>query len=210
MCPALTPLSSSSLGFGFFRDFTLYAEVASRGIFACVRVDLVSRAPSRAFEVAALPHHTTKRIADPDMDPLSGVASVFAVASLALQLIQTVDTVKTFVKDVKGASKELERLAELLDRLGALLQDVRELMERQTSLEHFPVPSNTIFACLKSCETSLGLLEDVVKKYGKVRGSNPSAVKRWKDDLKLAFEAKDIATFELRIQTLATCMQLIQ
>jgi hypothetical protein len=73
-------------------------------------------------------------------------------------------------------------------------------MERQTSLEHFPVPPNTIFACLKSCETSLGLLDDVVKKYGKVQGSNPSAVKRWKDDLKLAFKAKDIAAFEARIQ----------
>ncbi|KAH3947140.1 hypothetical protein HBH53_120310 [Parastagonospora nodorum] len=134
------------------------------------------------------------------MDPVSGVASVFAVASLVLQLIQTVNTAKTFVRDVKGASKELERLAELLDRLSALLQDVRELMERQKSMVHFPVPSNIIFVCLKGCKKSLGLLDDVVEKYRKVPGISSSAVKRWKYNVKLALEAKDIELLETRIQ----------
>ncbi|KAH4171142.1 hypothetical protein HBI24_165660 [Parastagonospora nodorum] len=131
---------------------------------------------------------------------MDGAASIIAVVSLTLQLEQTVNTVKTFVRDVKGASKELERLIELLELLGALLQDVRDVMERQTSLRDFPLPSNTIFACLKSCEKSLGLLEDEVTKHRKVQGSNPSAMKRLKDDVKLAFRAKDIVAFEARIQ----------
>jgi hypothetical protein len=131
---------------------------------------------------------------------MDGAASIIAVISLTLQLVQTVDTIQTFARDVKGASKELERLIELLERLSALLQDVRDVMERQTSLRDFPLPSNTIFACLKSCEKSLGLLEDEVTKHEKAQGSSPSAMKRWKDDVKLAFRAKDIVAFEARIQ----------
>jgi hypothetical protein len=61
---------------------------------------------------------------------MDGAASIIAVVSLAIQLIQSVDTVRTFVRDVKGASKELERLVELLDRLSALLQDVRHVIEQ--------------------------------------------------------------------------------
>jgi predicted small secreted protein len=72
------------------------------------------------------------------MDPLSGAASVIAVASLALQLLQSVNTVKAFVHDIQSASKDLERLADSLGRLGALFQDVRDVMEKQTSLPDFP------------------------------------------------------------------------
>jgi hypothetical protein len=133
------------------------------------------------------------------MDPLSGAASVIAVASLALQLLQSVDTVKAFVRDIQSVSKELARLAELLTRLAALLQDVRDVMERQTSLHYFPQPSNTIFACLKSCEESLGLLKDVVKRYDKGQ-SKTSAFRKFQDDFKLVFKMKDIAIFETRIQ----------
>jgi hypothetical protein len=99
------------------------------------------------------------------MDPLSGAASVIAVASLALQLLQSVDTVKAFVRDIQSASKDSERLADLLGRLGALLQDICDVMEKQTSSPDFPLPSSTILACLKSCEASLGVLEEVVEKY---------------------------------------------
>jgi len=91
------------------------------------------------------------------MEALSGVASGMAVASLSIQLVQSIGTIKAFIRDVRGAPKELERLAELLDRLNALLEDTRNVMEWQTSLQgqHFPAPSMTIFNCLKSCETSL-------------------------------------------------------
>lgn len=131
---------------------------------------------------------------------MEGTASIIAVVSLTIQRVQTVKVVKTFARDVKGASKELERLVELLDRLSALLQDVRDVMKRQASLRGFPLLSNTIFACLKSCEKSLGLLEDVVKKYGGGQNNGSSAVKKLKDDVMLAFRAKDIVTFEARIQ----------
>lgn len=134
------------------------------------------------------------------MDPLSGVASVFAVASLALQLLQSVETVRTGIRNIKGASKELERLADLLDRLNALLHDVRDALERQTSLRHFPTPSNSLFVCLKSCETNLGLLDALIKKYGRSQIGRAAAITRLRDDIKFSFKTKDVTSFETRIQ----------
>lgn len=136
------------------------------------------------------------------MEALSGVASGMAVASLAIQLVHSVRTIKTFIRDVKGASKELERLVELLDRLSALLDDVRNLMERQTSLQgqHFPAPSMTIFNCLKSCEVSLESLHSIIEKYMKSQNVNVSAMSKLKDDIKFGFKKKEIVDFEARIQ----------
>jgi hypothetical protein len=130
---------------------------------------------------------------------MDGVASGFAVVSLAIQLIQSINTVKTFIRDVKGAPKELARLLELLNRLSALLDDVRGVMERQTSLRQCPLPPQTIFDCLKSCEASLKLLEDIIETY-KGRQGSASGFARLKDDIKFGFKSKDISDFEARIQ----------
>lgn len=135
------------------------------------------------------------------MEALSGVASGMAVASLSLQLIQSIGTIKAFIRDVRGASKELERLASLLDRLNALLEDVRAVLERQTSLQdqHFPLPSMTIFECLRSCEASLKDLQDVAEKY-QVAARSGTSFRKMKGSVKFGFKTKDIAGFEERIQ----------
>jgi hypothetical protein len=136
------------------------------------------------------------------MEALSAVASGMAVASLSIQLLQSVGTIKSFIRDVKGASKELERLETLLDRLNALLEDVHDVMERQTSLQgqHFPAPSQMIFDALKSCEGSLEALQSVIVKYKRTSNGNTSTVKKLKDDIKFSFKAKEIAEFEVRMQ----------
>jgi hypothetical protein len=136
------------------------------------------------------------------MEVLSVAASGMAVASLSLQLLHTIGTIKTFIRDVKGASKELERLAALLDRLFALLENVRDVMERQTSLQgqHFPVPASMIFDALKSCEKSLEPLFAIVEKHKKSQTGSVPAVVKWKDEIKFGFKTKDIAEFASRIQ----------
>lgn len=136
------------------------------------------------------------------MDGLSGVASGIVVVSLALQLIQSVGTIKTFVRNVKDALKELERLVELLERLGALLEDVRAVMERQSSLQgqHFPAPSMTIFQCLQGCERTLQPLQEIVEKYSKPQTQSASVMAKFKSEIKLGFKAKDIASFETRVE----------
>jgi hypothetical protein len=98
------------------------------------------------------------------MEVLSGVASGMAVVSLTVQLLQSANAIKTFIRDVKSASKELERLSDQLECLSALLTNVHDVVKRQTSLQHCPLPSPTISDCLKSCQSSFGLLEDIAKK----------------------------------------------
>src|SRR5690349_2456667 len=135
------------------------------------------------------------------MEALSGVASGMAVASLSLQLLESVGKVMRFIRDVKGASRELERLADLLDRLHALLEDVHDVMERQTSgqAQQLPAPSMTIFRCLESCKESIQALFDIVEKYTKGREDASSALVRLKEDLKFGLKTKDIGDFEMRI-----------
>jgi hypothetical protein len=134
------------------------------------------------------------------MEALSGVASAMAVVSLTVQLLQSANTLRTFVRDIKGASKELERLADLLECLSALLIDVHIITERQTSLQHCPLPPQTIFNCLKSCESSLGLLQEIAKKYERRQGPQVSAMRKLKHDIKFGFKIQDITSLEDRIQ----------
>jgi DNA repair ATPase RecN len=134
------------------------------------------------------------------MDGLSGVASGMAVASLTLQLLQSVNTVKSFIRNVKGASKELERLGELLNRLGSLLNDVRNIIERQTSLQQCSPPLQTIVGCLKSCESSLDSLHAMAQKYSKQPYGNNKAFQKLKADIIFALKTKDMIGLEDRMQ----------
>jgi hypothetical protein len=134
------------------------------------------------------------------MEGLAGAASGIAVASLAIQLLQSISTVGTFIRNVKGASKELERLAEMLGRLGALLSDLHDTMQRQTLLQPCPLPSRTIYGCLKSCEASLRLLEDLIDVHNGRQCADASTLIRLKDNIKLGFKSKDITGLEARIQ----------
>jgi hypothetical protein len=133
------------------------------------------------------------------MDGLSGVASGMAVASLSLQLIQSIGTIKTFIRDVKGATEELKKLATQLTILNAYLEEVRNLMEQQTSQQYLPAPFMPIYECLQGYETSLGLLQEVIDKY-KASCGNGTAIARVKNGIKFGFKTKDIASYAARIQ----------
>lgn len=136
------------------------------------------------------------------MEVFSGVASGMAVASLSLQLLDSIGMVKTFIRDVRGASKELSRLADLLDRLKALLEDVRDVVERQALLheQHFPAPSLTVHDCLKSCEDSLASLQCVLTRFKARSKSHASILIQIKDDVGFGLKTKEVAAIEVRIQ----------
>jgi DNA repair exonuclease SbcCD ATPase subunit len=136
------------------------------------------------------------------MEVLSGVASGMAVASLSIQLVDSISTIKTFIHNVKDAPKELERLVDLLERLEALLEDVRALMERQTSLQaqHFPKPSMTIFKCLKSSEKTLEPLQAIVERCTPSKSKTGGGIDKLKSGLKISLKAKDIKDLEARIE----------
>ena len=136
------------------------------------------------------------------MEALSGAASGIAVISLTIQLIQSVALIREFIKDVKGASKELHRLMGKLELLNALLENVQNVLEQQSSLSgmHFPAPSVAIFKCLQGCEDSIQPLVDIVKKLSLPQSQSSSSTARLKSEIKLGLKTKEITTLETRIQ----------
>ena len=136
------------------------------------------------------------------MEALSGAASGIAVVSLTIQLIQSVVLVREFIKDVKGASKELYRLVGKLELLNALLEDAKKVLEQQSSLSgmHFPTPSMAIFKCLQGCEKSIQPLVDIVKRLSLPQSRFSSSTARLKSEIKLALKTKELTTLETRIQ----------
>ncbi|KAH8728063.1 hypothetical protein GQ44DRAFT_609998 [Phaeosphaeriaceae sp. PMI808] len=133
------------------------------------------------------------------MEGLAGVASGMAVVSLSIQLIESVDKARTLILNVKEAPSELERLAMLLARLGAVLQEVRNLLEKQASQpKPFPEASPVIVVCLESCENTLKPLDELLQKFQKT--PEGSAIAQLRKDVKVALKTKDIAAFEKRIR----------
>lgn len=134
------------------------------------------------------------------MDVLSGAASGMAVASLTLQLLESIHAITGFLARVKGASKELGRLTGLLKNLGVLLEQVRMLTEKQTLLQHYDLSCQTITGCLQQCEGSLKALERLVDRLHKRRTTSASGITKLGNDVKFALKAREITGFEDRIQ----------
>ncbi|KAH9871944.1 hypothetical protein J1614_006203 [Plenodomus biglobosus] len=158
--------------------------------------------PASTFCLSSNSHTAAWSVYRISHSAMEGVASGMAVASLSLQLVDSIIKIKNFLRHVKDAPKELERLIDLLERLEALLEDVRSLIERQTSLhaQHFPLPSNTINHCLRSCEKTLQPLHELVKSCSTPAAQESSGLARLKRDIKLGLKAKDIVGFETRVE----------
>lgn len=135
------------------------------------------------------------------MDPLSTAASGIAVVSLALQLIQSVDNINTCIRKVKDAPKELTRLTERLERLGALLTDVDHLIQQRAAVQaHTAPPSETISCCLRSCQEILAPLKTIVDDFTKLQARSRSTASRIKSDIRFSMKTRDITSIEARIQ----------
>jgi hypothetical protein len=137
-------------------------------------------------------------------------ASAVGIVSLSLQLIETIKKINKFIRDVKDAPKELLRLEDLLERLGALIQDIRAVMEKQESLpgQHVLAPSTSVFHSLKACEKSLEPLIEVVNKCQDSRVHGNSTMARLKSDIRLGLKTKVILEFETRVQHETNYLQI--
>jgi hypothetical protein len=91
------------------------------------------------------------------MEALSGVISGIAVVSLPLRLIKSIEVIKTSAHNFKDVLEDLVRLVASLERLEALLQVVRIMVEEQPSLQgqHFSAPFTIMTESLDGCEKSL-------------------------------------------------------
>lgn len=62
---------------------------------------------------------------------MDGVASAFAVVSLAIQLVETGEKISKFLSSVRDAPNEVTKLNQALDQLNSTLKQVSYLLEQQ-------------------------------------------------------------------------------
>jgi hypothetical protein len=134
-------------------------------------------------------------------------ASGIAVASIAIQLLDSTNTIRAFIYRVKDASQELLRVANLLDRLDGILQVVVDLLDQQASLQDqlFPIPKS-LTRCLPRCKESLVPLQETVVKYSKSQVSN--RLRRLQADVRAALRADALRSLENRLEQEIDIMSL--
>ena len=126
-------------------------------------------------------------------------ASGIAVASIAIQLLNSTNTLSTFIRGVKDAPQELLRVASHLDLLGGILQIVVDLLDQQALLEDqlIAVPES-LHKSLQRCEESIVPLRKIVDRYLSSQASN--RLRRLQADFKAALKAGDVRILEIRLQ----------
>lgn len=126
-------------------------------------------------------------------------ASGIAVASIAIQLLESTNRIRNFLRSVENAPQDLQRVANFLDRLSTLLGEVQDLLDMQASIQDqlFPA-SGVIRTFLQSCKESLAPLQAKVDKYSKSPASN--RLRRRQMDLRAALNAGDLRNLEMHLQ----------
>ena len=91
------------------------------------------------------------------------MASAFAVASLAIQLVETGEKISNFLTSVQDMPNEVIRLGQTLDRLNGTLKQVSYLPEQQYQDLRLPGSPVFIMNALKNCENRIKALEGVIQ-----------------------------------------------
>jgi len=143
------------------------------------------------------------------MDGLSAAASGIAVVSLAIQLVDSVREMQRFLRDVSEAPKELRRLIDLLEQLELILENIGALVERQqqgavqTELDL----SASILKAMKTCESKLKMLEDVVGTAKKSANATNKATRKF-GDFRLACKKDNIEDCERQLHDAISLLHL--
>jgi hypothetical protein len=143
------------------------------------------------------------------MDGLSAAASGIAVVSLAIQLVDSVREIRRFLRDVSEAPKELKRLMDLLEQLELILENIGALVERQQqgATQTDVDMSGSIMRAMKTCESKLKMLEDVVETAKKTTTASSKATRTF-GSFRLAFKKRDIEDFEKQLHDAISLLNL--
>ena len=131
---------------------------------------------------------------------MEAVASIFAVLSLTIQLIDTVSKLNRFLRSVQGAPHEIVRLIEDLDHLRDYLDHAKLLAEQHQASINPPGSTATLLKALNSCRLSLEGLADLMSTVENL-GSNSGGLRRTWSGLKVVSKKGEIQQFQGRIQT---------
>jgi hypothetical protein len=143
------------------------------------------------------------------MDGLSAGASIIAVVSLAVQLLDTVREVRSFLRNVSDAPKELTRLIGLFDQLELIVENISLLMKRQRQYngDMDDMICASVHKALRTCETKLAILDEMVKKAMTASEGKHKAARSF-GSFRLACKKKDIEEFETQLRHAVTILDL--
>ncbi|KAI0456352.1 hypothetical protein F5B21DRAFT_502547 [Xylaria acuta] len=134
------------------------------------------------------------------MDPLSGIASVIAIISLALQLAQSSSDMKRFLDTIYNAPAEVVRLKGVVLQLYQVAEATKTLLERQENfLGHNSQISANIYHALNTCQKKLDLIKGVMKIAEKMRNGQSTVSRSWAQ-FKLAFKSEQVEDFERQLE----------
>jgi len=138
------------------------------------------------------------------MDGFSGVA---AALSLAIQLANTVQSIRQFLRNVENAPKELASVMEQLDLLHQILSYLKDFMQWQTSLEHPPTSYILVTGALQNCEKRVRTVEDLVKPLTAKVVRIPWLQKAL-GSMRLVLKKEDIQTSQVQVAGAIQVLQL--
>jgi hypothetical protein len=128
------------------------------------------------------------------MDPISGVASIFAIISLAIQLGESAIGLKTFLDSIHDAPARIRRLKSSIELLIDISNNVRSLLDHQIcqgEANHRLIQS--IYRSLQSCEDKIDLIKDALLLINTTENANP-VLRGWVN-IRLACRSKDLEVF---------------
>lgn len=121
---------------------------------------------------------------------MDGVASGFAVVSMAIQIAGTVQKIRDFLRSVQNAPNELTKLIETLEQLHGTLNQMRHLLEQQYWILRLPGSPVFMESALQNCSRKVSTLEKAVDN-AKSTLARQSRVKRTWAAMKLVSEKED-------------------
>ena len=133
------------------------------------------------------------------MDGLSSAGSAIAIVSLVIQLVETVQEINTFLKNVHGAPKEVLNLTETLDQLQGTLDNVRLLIETQFLVLRLPGSPAFIIKAIEHCEKQIKALEAFTSTARKSLEHQHGLRKRWAS-MRIVAKKQDVEDIQCRLR----------
>ncbi len=110
---------------------------------------------------------------------MDGVSGIFAVISLAIQVLDTVHKTSGFVKDIQDAPRELIELSETLEQLELVLQEVNLLLQQRYMVLRLPGSPIVLLRALEACGRRVMPLQDIIQKAREIMGQGSRAQRTW-------------------------------
>ncbi|RYO89784.1 hypothetical protein DL766_002629 [Monosporascus sp. MC13-8B] len=140
------------------------------------------------------------------MEPISGVASIIAIFSLAIQLGECAIRTKRFLDAVSGSSAEFLRLKQLLDQSYVIADSVRGVLERgRYAHSGERQVSDCVHASLAACLSIASRIEGILTKAMKTRDGT-SAISRVRAQIRLAIRRGEIEDLESQFRGAVTML----